>query len=130
MLSRRDLFKRLAAAGLVAATVPVGDWIQSGRRYWRLDRTHLWHPDEMDIRMHYEVLPEFGWYPGFKDEIVGVNARNNVVRFTNQADPTSAIDRIESLDWFYTVHSRRINDPIHTAIGREAIAGVIAREFQ
>ena len=128
MLSRRDLFKRLAAAGLVAATVPVGDWIQSGRRYWRLDRTHLWHPDEMDIRMHYYCTD--GCVPYSKDEIVGVNARNNVVRFTNPTDPTSAIDRIESLDWFYTVHSRRINDPIHTAIGREAIAGVIAREFQ
>jgi len=113
-MNRRDLFKRLAMIGLVAATP------EAVRRYWRLDRTHLWHPDEMDIRMHYYCTD--GCVPYSKDEIVGVNARNNVVRFTNPTDPTSAIDRIESLDWFYTVTSHRINDPIRKAIAQEMIA--------
>lgn len=64
-MNRRDLLKRLGAAGLVAATVDVP-------RFWSLDRTMVptYWEDDFDIRYTAQVIP-----PPFTEEYVILNGR-------------------------------------------------------
>jgi hypothetical protein len=72
MLSRRELFKRLAAAGLAAATVAIPDELLAEKRFFSLDQTMIPQPavSRVDVLVHYPERP-VEWDTAYDSRLLG-----------------------------------------------------------